>query len=312
MKYLRSVFIVVLFSFVFYAQQKPLLSNLNATKNSPLYTTYAAAMERSEFTLDEGYHFLFYDSTRGADFITDNAGDWSLGFRKGTKYVSSISEMYKEPVISASYPDLVKYNFYPFENIKVDVSFLVYSSHTAIQDIKITNLGSQKAVIDILPYLRNNYRSFNEVQIIKEKNAITFSHEELPDSWVIDHNVPYVDKVYNAFLFSLPMDRYASFRSFKWGPVEIPQKIEFEKQSEYVVWGRIFHKNGERCRHLPPVLKLTVMLNDDKSRILTENSPRWGTTETNMNPYSLYGAELGIFRTMKAGDTFSGMLSCRE
>ncbi|HLB57347.1 MAG TPA: hypothetical protein VJL60_00885, partial [Gammaproteobacteria bacterium] len=89
MKYLRSVFIVVLFSFVFYAQQKPLLSNLNATKNSPLYTTYAAAMERSEFTLDEGYHFLFYDSTRGADFITDNAGDWSLGFRKGTKYVSS-------------------------------------------------------------------------------------------------------------------------------------------------------------------------------------------------------------------------------
>jgi len=312
MKYLRSVFIVVLFSFVFYAQQKPLLSNLNATKNSPLYTTYAAAMERSEFTLDEGYHFLFYDSTRGADFITDNAGDWSLGFRKGTKYVSSISEMYKEPVISASYPDLVKYNFYPFENIKVDVSFLVYSSHTAIQDIKITNLGSQKAVIDILPYLRNNYRSFNKVQIIKEKNAITFSHEELPDSWVIDHNVPYVDKVYNAFLFSLPMDRYASFRSFKWGPVEIPQKIEFEKQSEYVVWGRIFHKNGERCRHLPPVLKLTVMLNDDKSRILTENSPRWGTTETNMNPYSLYGAELGIFRTMKAGDTFSGMLSCRE
>ena len=312
MKYLRSVFIVVLFSFVFYAQQKPLLSNLNATKNSPLYTTYAAAMERSEFTLDEGYHFLFYDSTRGADFITDNAGDWSLGFRKGTKYVSSISEMYKEPVISASYPDLVKYNFYPFENIKVDVSFLVYSSHTAIQDIKITNLVSQKAVIDILPYLRNNYRSFNEVQIIKEKNAITFSHEELPDSWVIDHNVPYVDKVYNAFLFSLPMDRYASFRSFKWGPVEIPQKIEFEKQSEYVVWGRIFHKNGERCRHLPPVLKLTVMLNDDKSRILTENSPRWGTTETNMNPYSLYGAELGIFRTMKAGDTFSGMLSCRE
>lgn len=309
----KLIILLVIAQVVAYAQQtKPYLSNLPATKNSPLYTTYAAAMERSEFTLDEGYHFLFYDSTRGADFITDNAGDWSLGFRRGTKYVSSISEMYKEPLISASYPDLVKYNFYPFENIKVDVSFLVYSSHTAIQDITITNLGSQKAVIDILPYLRNNYRSFNEVQILKEKNAITFSHEELPDSWVLDHKVPYVDKVYNAFLFSEPMDRYASFRSYKWGPVDIPQKIEFEKRGGYVVWGRILHKDGERCRHLPPSLKMMVMLNNDNSRILTENSPRWGSTETNMNAYSLYGAELGIFGTVKTGDAFSTILSCRE
>ena len=35
----------------------PYLSHLQATASSPLYTTYAAAMERSEFTLDEGYHF---------------------------------------------------------------------------------------------------------------------------------------------------------------------------------------------------------------------------------------------------------------
>lgn len=312
MKYLRSAFIVVLFSLLSSAQQKPFLSNLNATKNSPLYTTYAAAMERSEFTLDEGYHFLFYDSTRGADFITDNAGDWSLGFRKGTKYVSTINEMYREPLITASYPDLVKYNFYPFENIKVDVMFLVYSSHIAIQDITITNLGSQKTVIDLLPYLLNNYRSFNEVQILKEKNAITFSHEELPDGWVLDHKVPYVDKVYDAFLFSEPMDRYASFRSYKWGPVEIPQKIEIEKRGTYVVWGRILHKDGDRCRHLPPALKMMVMLNNDKSRILTESAPRWGSTEANVNAYGLYGAELGNFGTVKIGDAFTYILSCKE
>ncbi|MCK4297417.1 MAG: hypothetical protein KAX28_12275, partial [Candidatus Marinimicrobia bacterium] len=49
-----------------FAQEKiTYLSNLSATKDSPLFTTYAASMERSEFTLDEGYHFLFYDSSRG-------------------------------------------------------------------------------------------------------------------------------------------------------------------------------------------------------------------------------------------------------
>lgn len=312
MKSFSFVFISLIFSSIFFAQQKPFLSNLNATKNSPLYTTYAAATERSEFMLDEGYHFLFYDLTRGADFVTDKAGDWSLSFRKGKDYVSSINEMYKEPVITVSYPDLVKYHFYPFENVKVDVLFLVYSSHTAIQDITITNLGSQKTVLDLICYLQNNYRSFNEVQILKEINAITFSHEEFPDGWVLDHKVPYVDKVYNSFLFSEPMDRFASFRSYKWGPVEIPQKIEIEKQSEFLVWGRILHKNGERCRHLPPKLKMMVMLNNDKSRILTENAPRWGSTETNVNAYSLYGAELGNFGTVKMGDIFTYILSCKD
>lgn len=312
MKTYSYVFLSLMLSSILIAQQKPFLSNLNATKNSPLYTTYAAAMERSEFMLDEGYHFLFYDSTRGTDFVTDKAGDWSIGFRKGTKYVSSINEMYKEPVITTSYPDLVKYNFYPFENIKVDVVFLVYSSHIAIQDITLTNFGSQKAVIDLLPYLHNNYRSYNDVQVRKEKNAITFSHEELPDSWVLNHKVPYIDKLHDVFLFSKPMDRYASFRSYKWGPVEIPQKIEIEKHTKYVVWGRILHKNGERCRHLPPKLKMMVMLNNDKSRILTENAPRWGSTETNVNAYSLYGAELGNFGAVKEGDTFTYILSCKE
>jgi len=49
----------------------PYLSNLKATRSSPIYTTYAAPMERSEFTLDKGYHFVFYDSTRGADFANE-------------------------------------------------------------------------------------------------------------------------------------------------------------------------------------------------------------------------------------------------
>jgi hypothetical protein len=52
------------------SSQRPFLSSLQATKDDPLFTTYAAAMERSEFTLDEGYHLTHYDTSRGIEFTT--------------------------------------------------------------------------------------------------------------------------------------------------------------------------------------------------------------------------------------------------
>ncbi len=308
----KLIILLVIAQVVAYAQQtKPYLSNLLATKHSPLYTTYAAAMERSEFTLDEGYHFLFYDSLRGADFTTDNAGDWSLSFRKGTKYVYSLKDMYKEPTITMSYSDLVQYNFYPFEQLRTDVTFLVYSSRISIQDIRFTNESSQRMVFDLLPFLQNPNRAFNNVQFLKEANAISFSHEEFPDDWVKSHNVPYVDNVHNVLMYSDEPDRMSSFRSYKWGTVEIPQRIEMNKAPVCIVWGRITHKNKERCNHRSAVT-MTVLLNNDRNKILIENAPRWGSAESNINAYALYGIELGNLGTVKHGDEYTIMLSCNE
>ena len=44
---------------------EPFLSNLNVQAEDPLYTTYAAQMERSEFTLDQAYHLQFYQPDEG-------------------------------------------------------------------------------------------------------------------------------------------------------------------------------------------------------------------------------------------------------
>lgn len=62
---MKSVFSLCIVSFLFLLtsalsvvraeEPRPYLSSLSATKNSPLYTTYCAVMERSEFTLDEGW-----------------------------------------------------------------------------------------------------------------------------------------------------------------------------------------------------------------------------------------------------------------
>lgn len=305
---MKSFYLLLLCGAFLYAQQ-PLLSSLSATKHSPLYSTYAAAMERSEFTLDEGYHFLFYDSTRGADFTTDNAGDWALAFRKKSQYIYAIKDMVQEPIITTSYPDIVKYYFYPFEKLRADVTFLTYSSRIAIQDIVFTNEATEKQSFDLLPFFHNSTRAFNNVQFMKEQNAVSFSHEEFPDDWVRSHRVPYVDKVDNVVMYSSAPERMSSFRSYSWGTVEIPQQVDLKKSPVYIVWGRLTHKDNERCYHRTAVT-MTVMLDNDSTQLLIENAPRWGSAESNINAYALYGIELGNFGTVRHGDQFSIMLRC--
>jgi hypothetical protein len=290
--------------------RRPFLSSLHATKDAPLYTTYAAALERSEFTLDEGYHMMFYDSSRGIEFTTDNAGLLSLGFRKGNRYVAAIGDMSSPPVITASYPDLVIYDYAPFAEIRVHATFFVYSSRLAVQEVAVTNAGTQRVRVDLLPYLRNSDRAFDDVKILPEQNAVTFSHEELPDGWVLDHGVPYVDKVHDIVAFSAKPDRMASFRSFRWGGVEIPQVIDLARGPVWAVWGRITHGSEERCRHKDPAARVQVMLNGDRSRMLIENAPRWGSGEANAAALSFYGVELGNFGVVHAGDTARVMVSC--
>lgn len=288
------------------------LSNLNATRNSPLYTTYAAAMERSEFTLDQGFHLKFYDPNRGVELQTDTGGDWCLAFKKGADFAYKLDDLFKEPVITASYPDLVRYYYYPFEDIRVDVFFLVYSSRIAIQDVTLTNEGDQPNEINLYAFLRNDYRVFNDVQFSESKDRITFIHEELPDGWVLSHDIPYVTPVYDVFMMTDPADRLTSYRSFKWGNVSIPHQVILEKNQQYVVWGKMAHESAERCRHSDPKPQLMVFLGDDRSRLLTETAPRWGSTEQNITAYGFYGIELGNFEDLQNNTSYQFFLRCRE
>ena len=58
---------------------------------------------------------------------------------------------------------MVKYQYYPFEDIEITAAFLLYSSHIAFLDITILNVGQQKTPIQVIPFLRNNYRTFNQI-----------------------------------------------------------------------------------------------------------------------------------------------------
>ncbi|MFA4906806.1 MAG: trehalase family glycosidase [archaeon] len=309
---MRVIFFLLSISIYCIGGEKAILSNLNATKNSALFTTYAAAMERSEFTLDEGYHFLFYDSTRGVDFTTDTGGNLCLAFKNGADYIYESRDFYSQPVVTASYPDMVKYNYAPFQNLEVEATFIVHSSHIAFQELLLKNTGNRDLDFQIIPFMQNKSHVFNDVQFQPDDNAITFSHEELPDSWVLSHDVPYINPINDVFLLSRKADRMTSYRSYCWGDVEIPQEIDLEKKPVCVVRGRMSHQDGALCDHLNPKPQIMVMLNDDPSRILTATAPRWGSNDASITSIGYYGIELGNFDDLKNGDICTISLLCRE
>jgi hypothetical protein len=286
-------------------EARPFLSSLSATKDSPLFTTYAAPLARSEFTLDKGYHFVYYDSTRGVEFTNEQAGTLCLAFKKGSKYVYAVKDMYRPPVITASYSDMVLFTFFPFEDIQVNVTFVTYSSRFAFEAIDVKNLSSKVVHIEVLPFLQNTYRTYDNIAFRKDVDAITFTHEEFPDDWVLEHKIPYVNKVQDVYVVSDPPDRMMSFRSYQWGTVDIPQVNDLSKQPLCLIWGRIGTKGGGRYSGEPGKARLIAWLNNDRSRILTETAPRWGSAEKNVTRYGYYGLELGNFGAIKEGDRFT-------
>ena len=203
----------VLFLYAAHAQaQAPYLSSLSATKESPLFTTYAAPESNSEFMLDKGYHLQLNDGARGADLTNETGGDICMAFSGDGRFVYALKDMFREPVISASYSDCVTYSFWPFDSIRVDVAFAVQSSHHALQRIEVTNVGSRTRQVVIYSFLRNRGSRYEGIRFTQPLSALTFTHTEKPDDWVLAHGVPYAGKVGDTFVLSVAPDRVFSIR----------------------------------------------------------------------------------------------------
>ncbi|RKY48878.1 MAG: hypothetical protein DRP88_01140 [Candidatus Neomarinimicrobiota bacterium] len=285
------------------------LSNLEADKNSPIYTTYAASMERSEFVVDEGYHFLFYDTSRALLFDTDKAGDIGLLFVKDGEIKYKVGEFYKEPVITLSYPDMVRFYFYPYENIRVDCFFFVYSSHYAIYEVKLTNEGNKSTEIKIIPFIQNDYRDFFNVDYRDSENCIFFWHDEFPDDWVMSHNIPYETPLADIFFSSVKPSRLTGYLGFYWYDTEVSQQVFLDKKPTYVLWGRIKHSDGSVCRHEEGKAAVFVKIKG-RDEILNEKAPVFGRATEVVNDYGYYNIDLGGFKGIEKGDIYTLKVYC--
>jgi len=288
--------ILFLFLLVAYTSQAQniYLSNLRAEKDFPLYTTYAAPMQRSNFVLDEGYEFRFYVDSLGADFTTDTGGDICIGFRLNKKWVYRTKDMYKKPVITISYPDIVKYEYFPFKDIKVEVFFAVHSSTAALVDIKVYNNTDNQVKLTVVPFIRNSYRAFTNV--VTAGNQIFFNHEEYPDAWTVGHKLPYTDSIKNIFLISEKPEFSGGFTSENYEAPIIPFDVDLNGKGGMQVNGRAYLPGKVRITDAKSV-RIQLFLGDDFSRMITEKSPVLGSLQPVIDNGGYFKLEASLFNS---------------
>jgi hypothetical protein len=176
-------------------QNAPLLSRLAATKDSPIYTTYCASRGRSQFIVDKGYHFVFYDSSQGLSFTCEQGGDIGVVFGLDGRRAAKLGEYLRGPVITTSYSDVVKFHVFPFEGIRVDAAFVVHSSRAAFLDLTIHNESSASVRLDVSPTLVLDKSPLSHLEPLPAVNGVSFTHHESPDKWTVAHEIPFAQEL---------------------------------------------------------------------------------------------------------------------
>lgn len=205
---------LILFGLALEAKAQDYLSHLHDTQDDPVYTTYAAAMSRSQFTINEGYQFIWYDPEKGLDFLNERAGTIGLIFKMNNSIVYRLDQYYKRPVITASYSDIVKFYYYPFKDVRIEETFLVYTSKIAVRKIKIINESSFDIRLSIYPFVQSSIGDYTDIKVFPGRNGFTFHHKEYPDGWMKDHNIPFVENLKDVVMLSRSFDSWGKFNKY--------------------------------------------------------------------------------------------------
>jgi len=290
---------------------RPYASRLSATAADPLFTTYCADLARAEFTLDQGYHFRFYEPDEGLEFVTDSAGDWGVAFVRAGHTCFRLADLAAPPVITMSYPDLVRYHYRPYPDLRVEATFVVCSSRAAVQELRLHNTGDRPLAVRVVPYLHLRHDTFHGIGHHPVDGALSALHHETPDDWMRAHHMPVVNPVRDAFVVAGPPARPYAGRRFTPGPVAWPRAADPARAPVYVVRGTLLHADGARCTHSRPTPAALITVNGRHDRILTETAPVWGSSAEPVNPYGYYRLELGHSPDLRAGDTYTIRWFCR-
>lgn len=201
--------ILCIFNLPANAQRHP--GNLKAGMDDPIYTTYAADLSRSEYMVDEAYHLNFYSPDAPIKLETDSAGEMGIVWKMGKQLTSSIRDCSSKPVILKSYADLVQFEYQPFTTIKVNETFLVYSSKACIWDIEIMNISQQKESVTFYPFFNMPENEISDVKLLRSKKGVLFNHTEPPEKWFSTPLPDYCEQFCNLFIMSIRPDNWGGY-----------------------------------------------------------------------------------------------------
>lgn len=134
---------------------------INAEVNDPLYTTYAAAMERSRLYGDKAYKMIHYYDDEPISYKSDKAGRIYNIWMVNKVVVDRVGKFYKKPVVKVSFPDMVILSYQPFRGVEVEEIFMVYSSTISLVDMTIKNVSDEELNITVFPVLELGNDSLN-------------------------------------------------------------------------------------------------------------------------------------------------------
>ena len=262
------------------------LSHLEAMNTDALYTTYAAAPERSHYKTDQGYQFQWFDDESGVEFISKDGPNIGCAFQVGNRLIFRLGELNREPVVTTSYSDLVKYFYYPVNGLRVEAIFAVYSSETAVLQYRLVNEGRFPLDCKVLPYLY--YPSGDSLHGIEHQSGtdgFAFQLTKKRDGWMIEHHIPVVENLSGYWASSLGFDSVTTF-TLKDGKVTernssdiltiLKQTFLLQKHANSFIHGLF----GFRTLHLQPgestSFHVTIDLTEQVIRESRLPLPAWG------------------------------------
>lgn len=115
------------------------LEDIRCDGASPLFSSYTAPYERSNYFVDEGYHLVYYNDHEPLKLVNESAGEIGFAFKLGQVMVYALADFYGKPLVTCSYPDSFILEAEPFADLKVVFKFAAYASDSALFEIGYSN-----------------------------------------------------------------------------------------------------------------------------------------------------------------------------
>lgn len=160
-----------------YSLSDPYL-RIRARAKDPLYTTYAASLERSRLYGDKAYKMDYYSDSEPLNYSSDQAGRIFNVWKIDKVVVNRIGEFFKKPIVKASFPDMVILEYEPFEGISVQEVFMVYSSRFAIVEMIIQNTSDIEHLVEIYPVFELGNNSLVLKDFENNSSSFYIEHKE--------------------------------------------------------------------------------------------------------------------------------------
>jgi hypothetical protein len=186
---------------------------INAGANSPLYTTYTASMDRSRLYGDKGYKMVYDDSYSPLSYGSEFGGRFFATWEINCVVVDHTGDFFEKPIVKASFPDMAIIQYQPWQGLKVEEVFFVYSSRVAMVNCFITNTSMETLKINLYPV----FIGADSLQIIcyqPEKNAYNLNHYETKKRLIsnLADKYPYPTKLRDIFTGGFPAYSHGGYQ----------------------------------------------------------------------------------------------------